>query len=175
MWAGDGRPTTPAMTRGRSQVVFWYLYGTFPDQIPDTMTSSPTLRAQPESFRARELNASLTVNDLAKSVAWYTDVVGFTISEKHERDGKLVAVSLMAGDVSIVLGQDDGAKGLNRAKGEGFSLRLVTVQSIDDLAGRIKAAGGTLLSEPADMYGMRMFRLQDPDGFKLVISSERKK
>ena len=60
-------------------------------------------------------------------------------------------------------------------RAEAFSLRLVTVQSIDDLAGRIKAAGGTLLSEPADMYGMRMFRLQDPDGFKLVISSERKK
>ena len=133
-----------------------------------------TPRAQPESFRARELNASLTVNDLVKSLTWYTDVLGFTVAEKHERDGKLLAVSLKAGDISIVLGQDDGAKGMNRAKGVGFSLRLITAQSIDDVATRIKAAGGTLESEPADMYGMRMFRLQDPDGFKLVISSERK-
>lgn len=138
-----------------------------------TPDSGNTQRVQPESFRARELNASLTVNDLAKSTAWYTDVLGFTMEEKHERDGKLVAVSLKAGDVSVVLGQDDGAMGV-RVKGEGFSLRLVTIQSIDDLAARIKAAGGTLLSEPADMYGMRMFRLQDPDGFKFVISSERK-
>src|SRR5690242_21513409 len=46
-------------------------------------------RAQPESFRARTLNASLTVNDLAKSIAWYRDVVGFTVDREHERNGKL--------------------------------------------------------------------------------------
>jgi hypothetical protein len=31
-----------------------------------------------------------------------------------------------------------------------------------------------LESEPADAWGARVFRLRDPDGFKLVISSERK-
>jgi uncharacterized glyoxalase superfamily protein PhnB len=131
-------------------------------------------RAQPESFRARTLNASLTVNDLARSIAWYRDVVGFTVDHEHERNGKLVAASLKAGAIQILLGQDDGAKGMDRVKGIGFSLQFTTAQNIDDLANRIKSHGGTLESEPMDTpWGVRVFRVVDPDGFKLVFSSER--
>jgi uncharacterized glyoxalase superfamily protein PhnB len=112
---------------------------------------------------------------MAKSMAWYTEVVGFTVTQKYEREGKAVAVALKAGDISILLNQDDGKKGFDRVKGEGFSLQFTTAQSVDDVAARIKAAGGTLDSEPADMpWGARVFRIQDPDGFKFVISSERK-
>src|SRR4029077_8859100 len=125
-------------------------------------------------FQARTLQASLTVKDLQKSLAWYQDVVGFTVDQKHEREGKLRAVSLKAGDVRLLIGQDDGAKGWDRVKGEGFSLQLTTDQNVDEIANRIKKLGGSLDSEPADMpWGARMFRLRDPDGFKLVIASER--
>jgi len=133
-----------------------------------------TKRAEPQSFRARELSASLTVKDLQKSLDWYQNVVGFTVDQKHEREGKLVAVSLQAGDIRILINQDDGKKGWDRAKGEGFSLQFTTTQNIDDIAGRIREHGSTLDTEPADMpWGARVFRLRDPDGFKLVISSER--
>lgn len=131
-------------------------------------------RAEPESLRARTLSVSLTVKDLAKSIAWYHDVVGFTVDQRHEREGKLVAASLKAGAVQLVLTQDDGAKGKDRVKGEGFSVQITTAQNVDDIAKRIKSLGGTLDSEPADMpWGARVFRFKDPDGFKLVISSER--
>jgi uncharacterized glyoxalase superfamily protein PhnB len=138
-------------------------------------TAGGDRRQQPESFRARTLQASLTVKDVEKSVAWYRDVVGFTIDQRHERNGKLVAVSIKAGDVRILLGQDDGAKGQDRVKGEGFSLQLTTSQNIDELAARIKVHDVKLDTEPTDMpWGARVFRFHDPDGFKLVISSERK-
>lgn len=133
-----------------------------------------TKRAQPESFRARTLQASLTAKDLAKSLAWYRDVLGFTVDQKHEREGTLRAVSLKAGVVRLLITQDDGARGWDRVKGEGFSLQITTAEDIDEVAQRIKKAGGTLDSEPADTpWGARAFRLHDPDGFKLVISSER--
>jgi catechol 2,3-dioxygenase-like lactoylglutathione lyase family enzyme len=140
-----------------------------PSQVP----AGGTTRAQPESFRGRTLSASLTVRDLEKSVAWYRDIIGFTVDQEYARDGKLRAVSLKAGAVRILIGQDDGAKGLDRVKGEGFSLQITTAQDIDEIAKRIKDLGGVLESEPADAWGARVFRLQDPDGFKLVISSER--
>ncbi|MHB2033651.1 MAG: VOC family protein, partial [Gemmatimonadaceae bacterium] len=55
---------------------------------------------------------------------------------------------------------------------EGFSLQFITVQSVDDVARRIRDLGGTLDSEPADMpWGVRSFRLRDPDGYRLSISS----
>lgn len=130
-------------------------------------------RSQPESFRGRALSTSLTVKDLPKSLAWYRDVVGFTVDREYERDGKLAGVALKAGDVRILLNQDNGAKGWDRLKGEGFSLMISTVQDVDDLAKRIKEAGGVLEYEPKDMpWGARVFRLQDPDGFKLAISSD---
>ena len=133
-----------------------------------------TDRTQPESFRAREVSASLTVSDLERSLAWYTGVLGFTIDRKHEREGNLFAVSLKAGVVRVLITQDNGAKGAHRAKGEGFSLMFTTAQNVDELAGRIKARGGTLATEPYDAFGARVFRVVDPDGFRFVISSERK-
>ena len=133
-----------------------------------------TERVQPESFRARELGASLTVRDLEKSLEWYTDVLGFTVDRKHEREGILFAVSLKAGAVRVLITRDNGAKGAERVKGEGFSLMFTTAQDVDQLAARVKARGGTLASEPADAFGARVFRIVDPDGFRLVISSERK-
>jgi uncharacterized glyoxalase superfamily protein PhnB len=60
-------------------------------------------------------------------------------------------------------------------KGEGFSIQFTTAQSVDDVANRIKARGGKLESEPADMpWGVRAFRVVDPDGYKITFSSERK-
>ena len=130
-------------------------------------------RVQPESFRARELTASLTVSDLARSLAWYRDVVGFHVDREHQREGRTIAASLKAGSVRILLAQDDGAKGFDRGKGIGFSLQFTTAQSVDELAHRIRSLGGTLESEPHDAWGARVFRVRDPDGFTLVISSER--
>jgi uncharacterized glyoxalase superfamily protein PhnB len=115
---------------------------------------------------------SLTVKDITKSLAWYQDVMGFMVDRKIERDGILRSVALKAGEVRLSINQDDGAKGWDRVKGEGFSLRITTDQNVDEIAARIKEHGGTLDSEPADMpWGVRLFRLKDPDGYKLSISA----
>lgn len=136
------------------------------------MSTDPA--ANTPGFSARALTASMTVKDLAKSHAWYRDVLGFTVKQEHQREGQLVAVSFKAGDVEILINQDDGKKGWERAKGEGISLMFTTPQGIDAYAARITSAGGTLATEPADMpWGARVFRVVDPDGFKLVFSSER--
>ena len=137
------------------------------------MTTDTIETTEPQSFRGRALSASLTVKDLEKSLAWYRDVMGFSVDRKHEREGKLVAVSLKAGEVRLLIGQDNGAKGWDRIKGEGFSLQITTDQNVDELAERIKRLGVSLETEPTSMpWGVRVFRLRDPDGFKFTISQE---
>ena len=132
-------------------------------------------RAQPESLRARSLGVSLTVKDFPKSLRWYTEVLGFTKQRDFERDGVVTGAALVAGTVELSINQDDGKKGKDRKLGQGFSMRLTTEQSIDDIAARVKGAGGKLESEPADMpWGARIFVLLDPDGYRLVVSSPRK-
>ena len=136
--------------------------------MPNDAPATPT-----DTLVAQSLEASLTVRDLVASVSWYRDVVGFTVGREYRRDGRLVAVALQAGGMELLLGQDDGAKGLDRAKGEGFSLQITTLQDIDELALQIKARGGVLETEPIDVAGKRAFRLRDPDGFRFTISSPR--
>lgn len=124
------------------------------------------------NLSATELAAALTVKDLAASTAWYNGIMGFTIDRRHDRDGRLFAVSLRAGQARLLISQDDGARGLERTTGAGFSLQLTTPQDIDALAARIQARGGTLESAPATMpWGVRVFRIRDPDGFRFTISS----
>ncbi len=123
-------------------------------------------------LHAIELAASLTVRDLVTSVAWYGDVVGFTVDRRHEREGRLIAVSLRAGQVRVLLTQDDGSRGPERPKGAGFSLQLTTAQDIDALAATVQARGGALECAPfSTPWGVRAFRFADPDGFRFTISS----
>jgi uncharacterized glyoxalase superfamily protein PhnB len=128
-------------------------------------------RAEPQKLRLRSLGISITANDFQKSLAWYRDVMGFHVERNYERDGKVVGASLVAGEARISLNQDDGKKGLNRAKGQGMRLYLNTGQDIDDIAARVQKAGGKLDAGPADYpWGVRAFSITDPDGFALTVS-----
>lgn len=123
-------------------------------------------------LQADSLEAALTVAQLEHSVAWYCDALGFAIDRRHEREGRLIAISLRAGAVKILLAQDDGAKGLDRLKGEGISLQITTSQPAEDIAARLKADGSTLDTDPTRMpWGVTVLRVRDPDGFRLTISS----
>lgn len=139
-----------------------------PDRSPSADSPAPAA-----SFAAQSLEASLTVRDLPASVAWYRDVVGFAVDREYRRDEQLFGVVVRAGGVRLLLTQDTGAEGLDRVKGAGFSLQLTTAQDVDALAAGIRARGGELASEPAELFGARGFRLRDPDGFRFAISGPR--
>lgn len=113
-----------------------------------------------------------TANDLEKTVSWYRDILGAEIGETFEEEGKLVGAAVQYGHVEIWLSQDDFAKGQDRQKGEGFRIILETDQSVDELADGIKERGGEVLTGPEDQsWGVRMFAVADPDGFKITIST----
>jgi uncharacterized glyoxalase superfamily protein PhnB len=125
-------------------------------------------------LRARGLSTGLTVNDLQRSIAWYRDVLRFTVKDRWEDGGMLMGVELVAGSASVTLNQDDFAKGRDRKKGIGLRLWLSTIQDIDALAKEIKGRGGVLDHEPKDMpWGARLFSISDPDGFKFSVVQER--
>jgi uncharacterized glyoxalase superfamily protein PhnB len=125
-----------------------------------------------ETLRLRSAAPGFTVNDIEKSLAFYRDVLGFTLKERWEQDGSLHGVEMVAGSVTFWLGQDDWKKGRDRVKGQGFRMHCGTSQDVDALAQRIKAAGGTLTAEPTDRpWGGRDFALLDPDGFAITIAS----
>jgi uncharacterized glyoxalase superfamily protein PhnB len=120
----------------------------------------------------RSASPSFTVNDLEKSLGWYRDVLGFGVEETWKNDdGKVMGISLKAGDVSFMIGQDDWQKGRDRKKGEGFRIYCETRKNVDELAKRIEAKGGRLDSGPTNQpWGVRDISVTDPDGFKITIA-----
>jgi uncharacterized glyoxalase superfamily protein PhnB len=144
-----------------------------------TKKASPRAKVAPrrsgdgrDPLALRSASPSFTVNDLEKSLGWYRDVLGFGVEETWKNpDGKVVGISLKAGDVSFMIGQDDWKKGRDRSKGEGFRIYCETKKSVDDLAKRIEAKGGRLDSGPTDQpWGARDITVTDPDGFKITIA-----
>jgi uncharacterized glyoxalase superfamily protein PhnB len=123
---------------------------------------------------ATTLSCSITCKDVAASIRWYRDVIGFAVEMTFEHEGKVAGAVIAAGQCRIVLNQDDGQLGWDRIKGQGFYLQINVAGrgDVDAAAARIKAAGWALLDEPADRpWGARMFQFKDPDGFKLGVST----
>jgi uncharacterized glyoxalase superfamily protein PhnB len=128
-------------------------------------------RKEPQTLRLRAITPGLTVNDIARSVAWYRDVLGFIVAEEWRAKGVLRGAEMKAGAVSLFLGQDDWKKGTDRSKGAGFRLYCTTAQDVDRLAALVKSRGGVLAHEPQTQpWGERDFGLVDPDGFNLTIT-----
>ncbi|MBK7594821.1 MAG: VOC family protein [Gemmatimonadetes bacterium] len=126
------------------------------------------------ALNATNLGCSITCTDLAASIRFYRDAIGFAVAQQFENEGKVVAAVIVAGNIQIVLNQDDGKLGWDRIKGQGCYLQInvPSYADVDSTAERIKANGGTLLSEPADRpWGARMFQFKDLDGFKLGVST----
>ena len=128
----------------------------------------------PETLRLRSLEPSLTVDDLERSLLFYTNVLGFFVGDRWSDGGTLRGVMLKAGVCELGLSQDDWAKGRNRKKGEAVRISCQTAQDIDALAARIKAGGGRLTEEPHDTaWGTRSLSVDDRDGFHLTIYRKR--
>ena len=128
-------------------------------------------------LNATTLGCSITCKDVTASIRFYTEVLGFAVAMTFERDGKTAGAIIHAGDIRIVLNQDDGQLGWERIKGQGFYLQINVAgpADVDSAAERIKTAGGTLLNEPEDRpWGARMFQFRDPDGFKVGVSTPLK-
>jgi uncharacterized glyoxalase superfamily protein PhnB len=126
------------------------------------------------AINATTLGCSITCKNLEASIRFYRDAIGFAVLQSYEHEGKVVAAVVGAGSISIVLNQDDGKLGWDRIKGQGFYLQINVAgpADVDAAAARITAAGGALLSEPADRpWGARMFQFNDLDGFKLGVST----
>jgi uncharacterized glyoxalase superfamily protein PhnB len=133
-------------------------------------------KRDPETLRLRAFEPSLTVNDVQRSLRFYTDVLGFIEGRRWNDDGgKLQGAMLKAGVCELGLSQDNWAKGRDRAKGEGFRLWCRTEQDIDALASRIKRAGHALTEEPkTQSWGARSLAVDDPDGFHITIYREQR-
>lgn len=124
------------------------------------------------ALQAKTLMPTLTVNDLQASIRFF-EGLGFAAGQRWEHEGKLLGVTMKAGDLEVGLSQDDWKMGRDRQKGVGIRFYISTAQNIDELAANAKKNGVALDKDPHDTeWGARAFNVTEPSGFKFTIASK---
>ena len=133
------------------------------------MTTTTTATA----LQAKTLMPTLTVNDLQASIKFF-EGLGFGAGERWEHEGKLLGVTMQAGDLEVGLSQDDWKAGRDRQKGVGLRFYISTTANIDELAARAKKNGVALDKDAHDTeWGARAFSVTEPSGFKFTLMSHK--
>lgn len=118
---------------------------------------------------------ALAAKDIATSVRFYTDVLGFETSfTLPGDDGVLAHASLKRGDVEIMFGRlnpdephDQGELG----KGVALYTTVADSEDIDGLFAHARKAGANVVQEPKDQFwGHRDWTVADSDGYLIVVS-----
>lgn len=117
---------------------------------------------------ATELFPILATTDLARSLAFYRDLLGGVVTyEFAGPDGSPAYVSLGFGSSQLGIGADPAA-----ARGPGPVSLWIYTADCDALIARLREAGIAILEEPADQpWGERVAKVADPDGVVVHVAS----
>ncbi len=126
--------------------------------------------------RETRLRSELFVEDMAASIAFYTQVLAFEVA-RHEPDGY---ASLRLGNAVLGIGpvaklpEEGGYFGRDissHRRGLGVEI-VLEVDDVDEWHARVGASGHPMLEPLQDRpWGLRDFRIADPDGYYLRITS----
>jgi catechol 2,3-dioxygenase-like lactoylglutathione lyase family enzyme len=121
--------------------------------------SEPLVPTAPELF----------VRDVERSVAFYTERLGFTVLRKEP---DFAVIALGQSHVLIAAEAHTSGEWLKAGpRGIGMNTRIM-VGDVDAVYQRARAAGVPIVQDIADRYyGLRDFIIVDPDGFCLRFAS----
>lgn len=108
----------------------------------------------------------LSVADVARTTAFYRDVLGFTTRPVSEGDGVPAVAEALYGPARIQFTTEDGAwNSTGERRPRGSAILFFETDNAAALREGIEARGGKPSAvEKANWIKMRMFQIQDPDG-----------
>lgn len=108
----------------------------------------------------------LSVADLERSIAFYRDVLGFTVRPIPQADGVSAAAEAVAGPARIRLGTEPEAyDSTGQRRPRGAAILFFETDDVEGLRAGIVARGGSPSQlERANWIKMRLFEIRDPDG-----------
>jgi uncharacterized glyoxalase superfamily protein PhnB len=132
------------------------------------------------AMKFSSVTPNLMVSDVGRSVAFYRDVLGFTMGETVP-DAPPFAFAWMRRDgVSVFLNSVESVRSQHRELGSrsiGGTATIFIVLEAEDLAGGIDALyasaapGSRVFMELKNQfYGMREFAVEDPDGYVIFFA-----
>lgn len=119
----------------------------------------------------------LNVRDVARSLEFYTNILGFTVLSRAETDGRLTWARIGSGAVELMLNASDAtaadeARPAQRVGNTSFSdvVLYFEVADVNALHARLKGFGVSA-SIPFDTQNGREMRARDYDGYEIAFTS----
>ena len=125
----------------------------------------------------KELWINLPVKDIPTSREFYKKI-GFKLNPNHPENDQMAAFQVGEKEIGVMLFPEDQFKEFSNhelfdaTKGNNtlFSIDAESPEEVDELAEKVKAAGGTIFGEPGEkdgwMYGCGFI---DPDGHRWSV------
>ena len=121
------------------------------------------------------LTPCVIVSDDEKSIAFYTQVFGFELLEKHERDSIIRGATLKLGEVNFMPFSQFlsfYAKNATPEQAATESILYVYCSNVDTLYKKALEYGAISVTEPEDAFGVdRYCQLRDLDGYEWVFAT----
>ena len=119
---------------------------------------------------------NLLVRDVAKSLAFYRDVLGFTIGETVPDKEPFVFVWMKHGDVSVFLNDINAAAHDYPAAASlpqgGTAALFFIITDVDGYHAKVAPKTKVIMPLKTQFYGLREFAVTDPDGH-IITFAER--
>jgi uncharacterized glyoxalase superfamily protein PhnB len=128
----------------------------------------------PQKLSATKLTPNLIVGNVARSLAFYEDTLGFARRMTVPEQSPFVFASVASGPVEIFLNDrstvtKESPQMAGLAFGGGNTM-FIEVAGIDALHAAIKPRVKVVMPLVTQWYGMREFAIEDPDGYVITFA-----
>jgi len=127
------------------------------------------------------LSPILACADVEKSIAHYTQILGFQLAWQMPADesDNITFAAVKLGDAEIMLGITEGfvkqANMPNRGIGVQLYINLPENVSIEAIYNHCREKGANIIKElQTREWGEKAFNVTDPDGYQLMIAQQSK-
>ena len=128
------------------------------------------------SVKFASVTPNLIVRDVAKSTAFYRDILGFEIKETVPDKEPFVFVWLARDGVPVFLNDIKAVEheyaGTNQLTRGGTVAMFFVITGVDTYHAAVAAQANVVMPLKTQFYGMREFAITDPDGH-IITFAER--
>ncbi len=120
-----------------------------------------------------DVTPNLVVADLDRSLAFYRDVLGFTVVTTVPDQAPFVFAWMQRDTVSVFLNSEASARMKASAGTNGLFITLQAedvASGIDALFAAVKDRAPVTMELVDQFYGMREFAIKDPDGYMVIFA-----
>jgi uncharacterized glyoxalase superfamily protein PhnB len=126
------------------------------------------------TLKATKLTPNLIVSNVERSLAFYTEVLGFSRGMTVPDQSPFVFASATSGSVEVFFNDKSTVSKENPQFGGlaigGGNTMFIEVEQVDALHDRLKPQVPIVMAIHTQWYGMREFAITDPDGYVITFA-----